>query len=100
MIVRIVKMVFRPEATQDFETLFHERKEYIAGFPGCKHLQLLKDLNNPTSGIYFTYSYWEDEAALEAYRTSDFFKDTWSKTKALFADKAEAWSVTQEFISG
>lgn len=98
MIVRIVKMTFRPEAVPDFEALFAERKEQIAGFPGCKHLQLLKDLENG-SYIFFTYSHWENEAALDHYRSSDFFKDTWQRTKALFAQKAEAWSVSQAFLS-
>ncbi len=91
-------MIFRPEAVQAFETLFAERKELIAGFPGCSHLELLKDTANG-SCIYFTYSYWEDTAALDRYRSSELFRDTWQKTKALFAERAEAWSVSREFIS-
>lgn len=98
MIIRIVKMIFRPEAAQAFETLFAERKEQIAGFPGCSHLELLKDTANG-SYTYFTYSYWEDTAALDRYRSSDLFRDTWQKTKALFAERAEAWSVSREFTS-
>ena len=36
---------------------------------------------------------WENEEALNAYRHSDFFAHTWKRTKALFAERAEAWSV-------
>ncbi|MBL7795100.1 MAG: antibiotic biosynthesis monooxygenase, partial [Saprospiraceae bacterium] len=39
-------------------------------------------------------SIWDDEAALERYRESELFQATWERTKALFAEKAEAWSVT------
>ncbi len=41
----------------------------------------------------FTYSYWESEAHLNTYRHSDLFRETWAKTKVLFADKPEAWSI-------
>jgi len=30
---------------------------------------------------------------LEAYRQSELFKNVWSKTKPLFNDKPQAWSV-------
>ena len=87
-LIRIVKMTFREDAVDTFRRIFDERKEKIAGFPGCSRLELLNDKN-----IFFTYSIWEDEAALEQYRTSELFQSTWSLTKKLFAVKAEAWSV-------
>jgi heme-degrading monooxygenase HmoA len=43
--------------------------------------------------IFFTYSYWKDESALEKYRKSALFNEVWSYTKTLFAEKPEAWSV-------
>jgi heme-degrading monooxygenase HmoA len=43
--------------------------------------------------VLFTYSLWESEADLNAYRHSELFEDTWKHTKALFADKPAAWSV-------
>ena len=96
MIVRVVKMVFLPEQVGDFVRLFDERKETIRNFPGCLHLELWREAG--TEHIFFTYSHWESEQALDHYRFSDFFKETWSLTKALFAQKAEAWSVVQEKI--
>lgn len=91
MIVRIVQMTFRHEHIKTFTDLFDGRKQTIRGFKGCTHLQLWQDSKNPA--IFFTYSHWESEADLDHYRFSEFFKDTWGKTKALFAEKPQAWSV-------
>ena len=64
MIIRLVKMTFDEAMVQEFEDVFHNSKEKIRAFEGCAHLQLLKDINTPN--IYFTYSYWENEDALNA----------------------------------
>lgn len=93
MLIRIVKLTLRPENISSFEALFQNNKETIRNFEGCQHLELYQDQKQPH--IWFTYSYWEKEAHLEAYRKSDFFKSVWSRTKSLFADKAEAWSVSK-----
>jgi quinol monooxygenase YgiN len=89
-------MTFRPEEVENFRALFHERKERIRHFEGCTHLELWQDAHNPN--IFFTYSMWQSESYLDHYRFSDFFKDTWSKTKALFAEKPNAWSVNQQAV--
>lgn len=96
MIVRIVQMTFRPEEVENFQALFEERKERIRHFEGCTHLELWQDAHNPN--VFFTYSYWESEAHLDHYRFSEFFKDTWARTKALFADKPNATSVVRKMI--
>jgi quinol monooxygenase YgiN len=91
MIVRIVKMTFEPSKTEAFQELFDQNKEKIRGFEGCSFLELYRDKNR--GNIFFTYSYWENEDALENYRTSALFKEVWSETKKMFSDKPEAWSV-------
>jgi heme-degrading monooxygenase HmoA len=91
MILRIVKMVFRPEETDSFLEYFEGRKERIRGFEGCTHLELWRDHNDPRT--FFTYSWWESDGHLHAYRKSEFFDETWRETKAKFAEKAEAWTV-------
>lgn len=91
MLHRIVKMTFQPERIEDFLSFFHERKHKIAGFPGCQSLRLLQDIKH--DNVVFTYSIWEKEEDLEAYRHSELFIDTWKITKAMFAEKAQAWSV-------
>ena len=96
MIVRIVQMTFRAEEVDNFQTLFNERKERIRHFEGCSHLELWQDAHHPN--IFFTYSMWQSEAHLDHYRFSELFKDTWAKTKALFADKPNAWSVNQRVV--
>ncbi|NQW35491.1 MAG: antibiotic biosynthesis monooxygenase [Flavobacteriales bacterium] len=91
MFVRIVKMDFKPENVPAFLEIFHTNKSKIRDFSGCRFLELYRDKNTPN--IFFTYSYWEDEDALENYRTSDLFTQVWSKTRLLFQNKTQAWSV-------
>lgn len=91
MLVRIVKMGFDEAHIETFLTHFNENKTKIRSFEGCQFLELYRDKTDLT--IFFTYSYWESEAHLEAYRNSDLFKSVWAKTKPLFNRPAEAWSV-------
>ncbi|MDX1754323.1 MAG: antibiotic biosynthesis monooxygenase family protein [Salinimicrobium sediminis] len=98
MIIRIVKMTFEPSKTEAFQELFQRKKEKIRGFKGCEHLELYRDKNNKS--IFFTYSYWQDEAQLENYRNSALFEEVWSETKQLFSGKPEAWSVDRVWSSG
>lgn len=91
MITRIVKMTFRPDATQDFLQVFEESKELIRNFEGCQYLELLRE--KPDGNVFFTYSRWNAEENLETYRHSELFATTWARTKVLFAGKPEAWTV-------
>lgn len=94
MIIRIVKMTFKPDRVADFLENFHRHKEHIRQFDGCTHLELWQESGQPH--VYFTYSWWEGEGKLENYRHSQLFKEVWSYTKSLFADKPQAWSLTQK----
>ncbi|MEI6815128.1 MAG: antibiotic biosynthesis monooxygenase [Bacteroidota bacterium] len=98
MIVRIVKMTFEPSNVEAFLELFNAYKEKIRASAGCSRLELLKD--HAADNVYFTYSEWEDEASLNHYRYSALFKTVWTQTKALFADKAEAWSLDRVMVVG
>lgn len=91
MILRIVKMTFQPENISTFTALFNKQKSAIRNFPGCTHLELWNDLDAPH--VFFTYSHWENPEALDSYRHSPLFKETWAATKILFSAKPEAWSV-------
>jgi heme-degrading monooxygenase HmoA len=93
MITRIVKLSFREEAVSAFLSIFEESKASIAAFPGQKDLTLLRDRMH--HHVFFTISIWENAEALEAYRKSELFASVWSRTKALFAEKAEAWSLDE-----
>jgi heme-degrading monooxygenase HmoA len=84
-------MHFQSELSEEFLNLFERVKDNIRNFPGCKGLLLLRDKKNPE--IMFTYSQWESENDLEAYRNSELFAATWKDTKNKFAFKAEAWTV-------
>lgn len=91
MFVRIVKMSFDPLKVEEFLSHFENHKEQIRHFEGCEFLELYRDKNHPH--IFFTYSYWNSPEHLENYRHSELFKSVWAKTKPLFNDKPQAWSV-------
>ncbi len=93
MLVRIVKLTFKTENISSFEKIFKETKQQIRSFEGCTFLELYQEIDHPN--VFFTYSYWESQDALNMYRNSDFFKEVWSKTKLLFDAKPEAWSVNK-----
>ena len=93
MIKRIVKMSFQPDKVEDFKLIFKTNWKLIAGFEGCSHVELLQD--KLQQNIFFTYSHWINEEYLNAYRDSELFKSVWSKTKVLFNEKPQAWSVDE-----
>ena len=86
-------MKFRANGVEPFLNNFNEVKNQIRQFEGCKHLQLWQDVNDKQT--FFTYSKWQSKDALNNYRNSELFKETWKFTKALFDDKPAAWSVQQ-----
>jgi heme-degrading monooxygenase HmoA len=96
MIVRIVRLHFKKENITSFERIFDETKDTIKNFKGCSLLELYQDTGDPS--VFFTYSQWDTESDLEAYRQSDFFKGVWGRTKVLFDDKPEAWSVRKVHV--
>ena len=84
-------MEFDPEKVKNFLELFEVVKGTIIKCQGCLHLELCKDAK--LDNVYYTFSKWESEDDLNNYRHSDFFEDTWTKTKALFRGKPLAYSL-------
>lgn len=91
MLIRIVRMSFKPENTEKFLTLYNQKEEHIRKFEGCLHLELLNDYHQ--ENVYFTYSHWTNDKALEKYRRSDLFQEVWQNTKVLFLEKPVAYSL-------
>ena len=83
MLLRTVRMTFRPDRLDDFLAVFREARPRIAAAPGCRHLELWEDARFPN--VMTTFSRWDDEAALDAYRRSEVFTSTWARTYPLFA---------------
>lgn len=96
MLIRIVRMSFRTEAVAEFEEIFRQSEAAIRSMPGCLHLELWRDVDNPA--IFCTHSHWESAAALEAYRKSAVFGQVWPKTKRLFAAPPLAFSVQPALV--
>ncbi len=91
MIIRVVKMTFKPENIVVFKEIFEGSRKMISEFEGCLKLDLLSDIHNDHT--FFTISVWNNEMDLNNYRESYLFKNTWSKVKPLFSERAEAWSL-------
>ena len=91
--IRIVKMTFRTECIDEFKETFERSKPSILSFEGCSEVRLLQDDNDPR--IMATYSIWDSEESLNAYRKSDFFRNTWKHTKSLFVENPEANSFSR-----
>jgi len=91
MIKRIVKMSFEPQMVNDFLAVYKENWTYIRNFEGCSHVELLQA--EKEKNVFFTYSIWQSEDHLNTYRNSDLFSKVWGKTKILFNDKPQAWTV-------
>ncbi len=94
MIVRLVKMTFRPGESERFQALFEGWRHKIIASPGCRKLELLQDRTTP--GVFFTLSEWESADDLELYRGSTVFATVWPVVKQLFAERAVAWSLDRK----
>ncbi len=95
MLIRIVRMHFTEAGIEEFLDIFNQHKEAIRNFPGCSHLQLLKDADDLL--CYTTLSHWSDPNDLEKYRKSELFGSVWGRVKTLFAERSQAFSL-ERFI--
>jgi len=91
MIIRIVTLQFDEKDISQFLAIFKESQPRILEFDGCRHVELLQGTSEPT--IMMTYSHWDSEDYLNAYRKSEFFGSVWPKTKSLLVAKPHAISV-------
>ncbi len=91
MLIRIVRMHFTEAGVDEFLEIFNQNKEAIRNFPGCSHLQLLKDSDDPN--CYTTLSHWDRPESLENYRKSALFGSVWGRVKTLFSERTQAFSL-------
>lgn len=92
MIVRIVRMEFRPETLDTFDTLFSRIRHQIRNQAGCERLELHADPQHPS--VRYTLSHWLSTDHLDQYRHSKLFAQVWPETKALFASRPQAFSLS------
>jgi quinol monooxygenase YgiN len=92
-ITRIVRLVFEPQHVATFVDIYRSSYQLIRYSQGCNHLHLMRDHDN--ENIYYTYSKWNSHEDLEEYRKSELFSQTWARTKVLFADKPQAFSIVE-----
>jgi heme-degrading monooxygenase HmoA len=86
-------MHFTEAGVEEFLAIFNTHKEAIRNFPGCTHLELLKDFKD--GSVYTTLSHWKDEQSLENYRKSELFASVWGRVKMLFSERTQAFSLVR-----
>lgn len=84
-------MHFTEAGLDEFLEIFNENKDAIRNFPGCSHLQLLKDAEDPL--CFTTMSHWDQAQSLENYRKSALFGSVWGRVKTLFSQRTQAFSL-------
>lgn len=90
MIVRLVRLCFNDNYTENFKEIFDNSKEAIEAHTGCSSLELLQDIKRPN--VFFTKSLWDSEVLLNEYRSSETFREIWSEIKPNFCEQPQAWS--------
>ena len=93
MVIRIVRMHFRADAVESFLKTFYENQDSIRNFPGCRQMDLMKDIR--ALNTFVTISHWDSPQDLENYRHSALFESVWARTKPLFSAKAEAFTLEE-----
>jgi len=84
-------MGFKPESVEEFKKIYEVNWQFIKGFEGCRHVELLQDQADPS--LFFTFSIWESEVHLNNYRHSALFEKVWGATKVLFNQRPQAWTL-------
>lgn len=93
MLIRVVRLTIRPGRLAEFMDVYATVEERIRAMPGCLHLEIWQDASY--SNIVTSCSHWNSGQALEAYRNSALFRNTWTRVKPLFAAPATAHSYVQ-----
>ena len=91
MVTRVVRLHFRSEEADTFLGIFESSKEAIRAYPGCRKMELLRDIH--AASTFVTISHWDSAEDLERYRKSALFGSVWERVKPLFSARAEACTV-------
>lgn len=94
MITRIVRLTLKDESSQnDFRALYASRNPMNRGVSGCLEVKIMKDINE--NNVYYTVSKWTTNEALENYRSSAYFKETWPMVKSTLASKTKVFTMEE-----
>ncbi len=90
MIKRFVILTIRTECIVDFLKMYNSEKNTIMAAHGCRHLELLNDINDPR--LFITFSIWDSEDDFNAYRASQVFLKIWDEAGKMFDADPKAYS--------
>ncbi len=86
-------MHFTEAGVEEFLEIFRRHESSIRQFTGCRHLELLRDADDPCT--FVTLSYWDSAESLNRYRQSELFSVVWGQVKNLFAERSQAFSLVR-----
>lgn len=93
-IVRLIHVKVAPQACDEAERIWKEEcAPLMIKQPGCLSEELLKCLD--ARGEYISYSEWEDDEAIEAYRRSADHKRIQEHSRKLQGAQAEVKRYTK-----
>ena len=88
--IRIVCLTIKSGKVESFRKVMEKYLPNFHDVPGCLYLEILEDIYR--ENIFYTYSHWKDQMALDTYKNSEIFKKVWQQVKPWFAEKAKASS--------
>jgi heme-degrading monooxygenase HmoA len=94
MITRIIKLTVNI-APEDFLKYMESIKSDFDDFEGCKQLEVLR--GKIDGDVFFIYTTWEKNVALNIFRRSDFNKKFWKKLLDVSQSRPQVWSVENIF---
>ena len=85
----IVRLIFVKVVHEDVEKAERTWKEHCAPLmiqqPGCLSERLLRSSDDP--GEFISYSEWNDQQSIDAYRTSDAHEEIKNHARSLHGDR-------------
>ena len=87
-------MQFKPGKVEEFLVIFNTHSKQIRNFKGVLGLELHRDA--AMQNVFYTWSTWDSEENLEAYRHSELFKSVWARVRLLFESNPVAYSLVRE----
>ena len=94
---RIVKLILLEGEEENFLNIYRTRNPSLKNVKGCQSTCVLKSITSDQE--FFTLSVWDSVQALEDYRNSEYFKETWSLVKQLLGGKTQVWNLDEINIS-
>lgn len=94
MITRIIKLATK-DTPEDFMEYMNEVIPEFSAMEGCQQVEVLRGKIN--EHIFFIYTIWKNNTALNKFRHSEFNQVFWNKLMEMSESRPQVWSVENIF---